>query len=102
MSRDFPKLSTFKDYIIVVLLAILVFAGVNNHIFARSDGSAALSAERLRQRGLEYYAASYGDAAVEAVVRDFGCHQEIHIYKEGQLVLRITYWGGELYALPEV
>lgn len=108
------SLSTLKDYVIIILLAVLVFTGVNNYILARSDGGggcggcgttsqgAAVSPAQLRQMGLEYYAAKSGDTAVEAEVRDFGCHQEIYILKDGQLVLRLAYRGGELYELPEV
>jgi len=107
-------LSTLKDYVIVILLAVFVFNGVNNYILARSGSGSgcggcgtasqgpAVSAEQLRRIGLEYYAAKYGDTAVEAEARDFGCHQEIYILKDGQLVLRLAYRGGELYELPEV
>lgn len=104
--------STIKGYLIITLLAALVFIGANS--YARSgggaggcggcvinSGSALYSEEDLRRLGLEYYAANYDDSDVEAVVRDFGCHQEIHIYKSGQLVKRIAYLDGQLYELPE-
>lgn len=106
MPRDFSRLSTLKDYVIIALLAVLVF-----NLFAHFSpgggcgmmgGGAAVSEEQLRRLGLEYYAARYGDAAVEAQVRNFGCHQEIFILKDGQLVLRLAYRRGELYELPEV
>ena len=112
MPKGFPY-----HYVIIVLLAILVFSGVNSYLSARSGSSSGpgcggcvtagsadeLSGERLRRLALEYYAANYSrDAAVEAAVRDFGCHQEIYILKDGQLVLRLAYQGGELYELPEV
>ncbi len=108
------SLSTLKDYVIIILLAVLVFTGVNNYILARSGSGggcggcstasrgAAVSLEQLRRLGLEYYAANYGDTAVEAQVRDFGCHQEIYILKNGQVVKRLAYRGGQLYELPEV
>jgi hypothetical protein len=98
--------STLKDYVFIILLAVLVFNGVNNFILgggcAMTGRGAAVSAEQLQQMGLEYYAARYGYTAVEAEVRDFGCHQEIYILKDGQLVLRLAYRGCELYELPEV
>lgn len=109
------SLSTLKDYVIVALIAVITFMGINNYIFARTggygyqgggggccvgrSGTAALSAEDLQQIGLEYYAANYGDAEVEAVVQDFGCHQEIHIYKDGELIKRIGYADGQVYEL---
>jgi len=109
--KDF--LSQLKNYLVIALLSVLIFAVVNNYIFARSGLSvgcggcgtssrAAISEEQLRRLGLEYYAANYGNAAVEAVVRDFGCHQEIYLYKNGQLVKRLAYRDGQLYQLPEV
>lgn len=105
--------SRFKDYLLIALLAVLIFTVVNNYTFARPGYSvgcggcstasgAALSTEQLRQLGLKYYAANYGDTAVEAEVRDFGCHQEIYIYKNGQLVKRLAYQSGQLYVIPEV
>ncbi|MBT9171724.1 MAG: hypothetical protein DDT21_00092 [Syntrophomonadaceae bacterium] len=97
MPRDFSRLSTLKDYVIIALLAVLVF-----NLFAHMGGGEAVSEEQLRRLGLEYYAARYGNAAVEAQVRNFGCHQEIFILKDGQLVLRLAYRRGELYELPEV
>jgi hypothetical protein len=106
----------FKNYLIIALLTVLVFVGANNYIFARSGSGlnvgcggcntrsrATISEEQLRRLALEYYAANYGDAAVEAVVRDFGCHQEIYLYnKNGQLVKRLAYQAGQLYVIPEV
>jgi hypothetical protein len=118
-ARSHPRqsnssLSNLKDYIIVALIAIVVFIGFNNYIFARTNnggggsvggccssggGAAAVSTDELRQIGLEYYVATYGDTEVEAVVQDFGCHQEIHIYKEGQLIQRIGYGNGQVYEI---
>lgn len=110
-----PRGNGFKDYLIVALIAIIAVMGINNYIFARNSSysaggcggcgsggsgggaSAALSTEELKQAGLAYYAQNYGDDQVEAVVQDFGCHQEIHIYKEGQLVKRLGYAGGQIY-----
>lgn len=107
-----PQGNGLKDYLIVALIAIIAVMGVNNYIFARNSSygaggcggcgsgggaSAALSTEELKQAGLAYYAQKYGDDQVEAVVQDFGCHQEIHIYKDGQLVKRLGYAGGQIY-----
>lgn len=105
--------SAIKGYLIIILLAALVFIGANSYArsgggiggcggCATDSGNAVYSEEELRRLGLEYYAANYGDFDVEAVLRDFGCHQEIHIYKNGQLVKRIVYLDGKLYERPEV
>jgi len=117
-----------KKYVIVILLAglvlltVLMFNVINNNSIARTGAGASAGigagvgcggcstasqdsadfVERLRRLGLDFYAARYGDTAVQAQVRDFGCHQEIYILKDGQLVMRLAYQGGELYELPEV
>ncbi|MBS4031094.1 MAG: hypothetical protein KGZ63_06720 [Clostridiales bacterium] len=111
-------LTTLKDYVIVGLLSVIIFMGFNNYIFARtnpgggfgaagggggcggcSGGGAAVSTEELRQVGLEYYVANYNDTEVEAKVEDFGCHQEVHIYKDGQLIKKIGYGNGQVYEI---
>lgn len=55
--------------------------------------------ESLRQAGLDFYRQNYGDEAVEAVVEDFGCHQEIHIYRDGQLLNRLIKLNGKISEL---
>ncbi|MDW7650906.1 MAG: hypothetical protein SCK29_04480 [Bacillota bacterium] len=109
--------SSLKDYVIVALIAVIAVMGINNYIFARTNnspagysagggsccgsggGGATLSDTELRQIGLEYYVANYNDTDVEAIVEDFGCHQEIHIYKDGELVKRIGYGNGQVYEI---
>lgn len=107
--------TTFKDYVIVALIAIVAVMGINNYIFARGNGGAALggcggcggggaavsapSTEELRQQGLEFYVTNYNDTDVEAVVQDFGCHQEVNIYKDGKLIKRLGYSSGQIYEI---
>jgi hypothetical protein len=108
-------LTTIKDYVIVALIAVVIFMGYNNYIYARTGssgfnafggggccgagGGAAVSTEEMRLIGLQYYAETYGDSDVEAKVEDFGCHQEIYIFKDGVRVARIGYANGEVYEL---
>ncbi len=102
---------SFKSIILIGIVAVFAFFIVNSQIFARSpvnggglgfrrsccgSSAAEASTEQIRRAGLEYYAANYGDEAVEAVVQDFGCHQEIHIYKDGQLIKRLSHYGGRI------
>jgi hypothetical protein len=110
------SLTTLKDYVIVGLISVVIFMGFNNYIFARTNsggfgaagggggcggcgGGAAVSSEDLRQVGLEYYVANYNDTEVEAKVEDFGCHQEVHIYKDGQLIKKLGYGNGQAYEI---
>ena len=118
--------SSVKEYIIVALIAILTVAGINNYIYARNStgtaaigcgsgagangcgsgagaggccgggSGAALSDDEIIQLGLDYYVTTYGDSEVEAQLQDFGCHQEVYIYKAGQLVAKLAYRNGQL------
>jgi len=111
------KISLYSVLLFAVA-AVLVFIIVNGQISARSANNGELSffsgsccggggavsesrEEQMRLDGLSYYRANYGDGDVEAVVEDYGCHQEIHIYAEGQVVKRFTYSNGNVYELPQ-
>ena len=83
--------SYLKNFLIIAAIALLFFT-------ARPMISGVPS-EQLRQQGLEYYASATGETAEKAVVRNFGCHQEILIYKEGEQVMRIGYTFGRLYEI---
>ncbi|MEW5784612.1 MAG: hypothetical protein AB1767_05970 [Bacillota bacterium] len=107
--------SCFNWKIIVLfgVAAVLIFVIVNNVVLARSPGSAGFladrsccapaagtnTAEQIKQAGLEFYRASYGAEADEAAIEDFGCHQEILIYREGELLHRLAYSSGKFYDL---
>lgn len=120
--------SGIKDYLIVALIAIIAVMGINNFIYARSgdpgflggsagsagsggggccgsgggDAAGALPNTELEQLAVNYYAESTGDQDVDSItaeVEDFGCHQEIYVYKDGQRVMRVGYGNGQVYEL---
>ena len=105
--------TSYKNYLYMGVITAILLLGFSNFIFARSPSvggffrgcsccttnSQVDSTEELRLIGLNYYFSKYGEANVDAVVKDFGCHQEIHIY-EGELLLkRIAYVNGEVFEL---
>ncbi|MBS3900231.1 MAG: hypothetical protein KGZ54_10860 [Dethiobacter sp.] len=107
---------SFKDYVLITLIALVAMMGINNYIDARAGSGAggcggcgvasgavsSLSEEELVRIGLEFYAENSGDtemADVQARVQDFGCHQEIYIYKSGRRVMRIGYASGQLFRM---
>ena len=108
---------SLKSVLLFTVAAVLVLVFVNNQISARNANNSGFSLfgsccgsgsavsqsreEQMRQDGLSYYRTNYGDGDVEAVVEDYGCHQEIHIYAEGQLVKRLNYSNGKVYELPQ-
>jgi len=66
-------------------------------------GQDTLSEEELRSIGLQFYGESVPGGNLDQVtaqVLDFGCHQEIHIYQEGILVLKVGYSYGQVYRIP--
>ncbi|EEG78190.1 hypothetical protein [Dethiobacter alkaliphilus] len=113
-----------KDYVIVALIAIIAVMGINNFIYARTGGDAGFAggggccgggagggaavggapanAAELEQLGLNFYFEQTGDEDVDSLrvdVQEFGCHQEIFIYKDGQQVMRIGHSRGQLYLM---
>lgn len=99
-------------YILIILIIIAAFFGVNKllasnnislpAILFRSATSNNGGAEDITKKGLDYYMQNYGDGVdpslVEAKRVSFGCHFEIHIYKEGKLVMKLGY-AGKIYEL---
>jgi len=48
---------------------------------------------------LAYYQQRYGDSTVTATAKDYGCHIEVTILKEGQPVKTLIYANGEILNL---
>jgi len=46
---------------------------------------------------LTYYQQKYGDSSVSATAKDYGCHIEVTIIKEGQPIKTLTYVNGQIY-----
>ncbi len=65
---------------------------------ARGPGAATdiKAIERLASR---YYAETYGDKEFTVEVRDYGCHQEAYIIKNGAAVKRLSISGGNVYEI---
>jgi hypothetical protein len=46
---------------------------------------------------IAYYHQKYGSTQVTATAKDFGCHMEVTIFKEGKPVMTLTYLNGQIY-----
>ncbi len=55
--------------------------------------------KQLEQAAINWYVQNYGDANVTAEVKDFGCHQQISILKDGKVVKELQYRNGQLSLL---
>lgn len=118
--RGQKKIRSIRSIILVSIAVLLVFFIVNARLSARnnnyltqqtegwiagvgsccSTGTAEASIEQLENAGVDYYAATYGQAEnLEASVEDFGCHQEITITQDGRVVKRFGYAGGSFYEI---
>ncbi len=71
--------------------------------YAENEQDAGKEEDPLAQIGVEYYLENYGEGVdpseVRGVVENFGCHFEIHVYKNEELVMRAVYFNGQVYEL---
>lgn len=68
-----------------------------------TEGTSPLNEEELRKIGMQFYLEVTGDLDpkdLDAIVEDFGCHQEIIISKGDKLVMRVGYAYGQVYEIP--
>lgn len=92
----------FNKYIYIVSIVIIIFLGINKFVFS-GGAYGSSSGNNLSKIGLEYYLEQNnevdGEDKVEAIVQNFGCHQEIYIYREDQLVMKLGYSRGKVYEI---
>jgi len=97
--KDPNKGPDFWKYLNIVLIALLLFIGGQKFI----GPVLGTGDNKLSQIGMEYYSETYGaqlgTEGVESVVQNYGCHKEIHIFKDGKLVMRLSYFNGKVYEL---
>jgi len=66
----------------------------------RIDNTPLSSEDKLALEALEYYRVNFGAANdLRARVEDYGCHQEVIIFRNEQLIKRFSYFGGTFYDL---
>ncbi len=105
----------YKSIVIIALIVIVAFMAINTvssrgsgmfggFCFRNSESSEAVpGSSDLGQLGMQFYLDNTGDTddleGLEAVVRDFGCHQETHIYRDEQLVMRVGFSRGQAFQM---
>lgn len=62
-----------------------------------ATGDAGSSLDAVENAALAYYADTYGDSDVSIKVNDYGCHQEIEVIKDGNVIMMLGYSNGEIY-----
>jgi hypothetical protein len=90
---------------------VIVFILVNNRLSASTANeagnwtggggsccsveAAANGQDSLALSALDYYKTNFGDIeGLEAIVEDFGCHQEITLSRSGEVVRRLSHTNG--------
>jgi hypothetical protein len=91
------------NFVLVGLLLVVLFFGVQRMGLINGFSFTGVNGETLSQLGLEYYLENYGDQIEgknpEAIVQNYGCHREIHIYDGDQLLMRLSYYNGKVYEI---
>lgn len=98
-NQETKKKIDFSKYLNIVLIGLLLFVVI--HRFALP--ALGQGRDELAEIGLQYYVENYGTSGntegLKSVVKDYGCHKEIHIYEKGELVMRLSYFNGSIYEL---
>jgi hypothetical protein len=63
----------------------------------RGGPGAATDIKAIESLASRYYAETYGDKEFTVEVRDYGCHQEAYIIKNGNAVKRLSISEGNVY-----
>ncbi len=92
-----------KRYVIIALIVFIILIGINKFISIRGFDVFGFVSKNPSQIALAYYFEKSGtpddSEEVRAMLRRYGCHQEIHIYKNGQVVMKATYANGQIYEI---
>lgn len=96
-----------KSYLVLLpaaLFVIVLFLMLDSSRTQALKGSQSDSAsDPVVEKALVYYYDKAGNdidkEKVEAVRRNFGCHFEIHVYYDGEVVMRLGYSGGQVYEI---
>ncbi len=59
-----------------------------------SVNQAESAPDQIRVQALAYYNETFEEKATDAVVKDYGCHQEILILQDGESLRRLAYSNG--------
>ncbi len=101
--RQIKKKTIIGRYVIIALILLITLIGINKFIFTRGFDVFDISGSKPSKAALAYYFEKSGTSAdaeeVSAMLRRFGCHQEIHVYKNDQLVMKATYANGQIYEI---
>jgi hypothetical protein len=62
-------------------------------------GGARTDVKAIEKAAMSYYADKFGDGDVTVQVKDFGCHQEAYILKNGAMVKRLSVSNGSIYEI---
>ncbi|SES98872.1 hypothetical protein SAMN05660297_01110 [Natronincola peptidivorans] len=87
---------------IALIIGIILIASMRFGLLPRANVVNS-TGNSLNQMAVEYYLDKYGqEAGAEEITtntRNFGCHREIYVYRDGELVMRMGYANGRMYEI---
>lgn len=115
--KPFKKSNIIINLILIGAVLIMAVVLVNNMVTARTPiisdevnesapisfspafsccarNQAQVSAESIGQEALVYSRAVFGEEADTAAVEDYGCHQEVVLFKDGRPIRRLAFTNG--------
>ncbi|SCY45517.1 hypothetical protein [Alkaliphilus peptidifermentans] len=102
-NKDHQDENKVWRYIGIAVIVLIFLVGINRFGFTGRTDGIRTGGNSLGDIALEYYFEKYPEQAenedIEARVKNFGCHKEIHIYNEGTQVMRMSYFNGQMYEL---
>jgi uncharacterized membrane protein YkgB len=96
------KTLTYRS-ICIRLIALVAIIGISKFVFFSDMNIFEFVSNSPSKIALEYYFEKYGDRSgsedVYAMKRRLGCHDEIHVYRDSQVVMRAIYANGQIYEI---
>ena len=90
-------------YIEIILIVLIIFVVMNKFGFNKATEVSQTGGGGLYDMALGYYFEKYPEQVnskdIEVDIQNFGCHQEIFIYKDGNKVMKMIYEYGQLQEL---
>lgn len=90
-------------YILISLAVLTIVVGMNKFVFVRDMNLFSFADNNSTQVVLEYYLEKYGDGTgsegVSAAKVRLGCHEEIRVSRDGQVVMKGIYTNGKVYEI---
>ncbi|MDF2548236.1 MAG: hypothetical protein K0R93_3134 [Anaerosolibacter sp.] len=101
MNDEYGKKAMAYKKIGILLIVLVTIVGVGKFVLFSDTDIFAFATNEASQMALEYYLEKYSDPSnpdeAYAMKRRYGCHDEIHVYKDEQVVMKAIFTNGKVY-----